>query len=574
MAQGSVAAGTPGTSAPTAEEPARQSGKRPRLGTGGRLLLLAYAISGAAALVYEIAWMRELGALLGSTAYASGTMLSAFMAGLGIGSLAGARLARTTKHPLRDAARAELAVAAASVIALLGIRFLPGVFFDALQTNGVSATGFFVLQFAVSFAVMLLPTIAMGLTYPLIMEAVGKRSSFGHWAGMLYTTNTFGGIVGSLATGFVLIPLMGSKWSLLVAAALSFCAAAVLADLGTKSSGAPSFWRSFEPLVAAVAIVAVALIPAPPAYSLGVTMIGRLGSSAAYEDAAKVLKTLYDNDGVYSRVSVLEAPDGTRFLRNGALIEGSNYIMDRRTPVLLASMPAASAEHTASALVVGLGTGFTPQALLDVGLGHVTTVEINPSIAPASNYFVGESLTSDPRWELVVDDARSHILTHPEKYDVITSEPSWPLSASVAPLFTKEFMTAAKSRLNPGGVFCQWLPRYLLQEPDVRMMYKTMHQVFPRVDVWSINAPGMPEGEILLIGSQSATGPSVDAIAKRTTKIAGGLDVTPDAFSPYSDRAGLERAVSDPSVPINVDDHPRLAYIVIWNLLRLTSKGK
>ncbi len=155
-------------------------------------MLLAYAVSGMAALAYEVGWMRELSTMLGSTAYASGTMLSAYMTGLGLGTMLGVWIAKRSTHPLRTASRAELAVAAFSVVALVGIRYFPGVYFDLMKQLSLSGAAFLALQFGVSFVVMLLPTIAMGTTYPLIMEAVAKKEELGHWAGQLYSANTAG----------------------------------------------------------------------------------------------------------------------------------------------------------------------------------------------------------------------------------------------------------------------------------------------------------------------------------------------------------------------------------------------
>jgi spermidine synthase len=538
-----------------------------RISATGRWLLVAYAVSGAAALVYEVAWMRVLGDLLGSTAYASGTMLAAFMTGLGIGSVLGGKRAARSAHPLRDSSRAELAVALASVVALACLTYMPPIFFDLLNKARVSALGFLSLQFAAAFAVMLLPTIAMGLTYPLIMEAVGKGSHFGRWAGALYTTNTAGAIVGSLAAGFFLIPVLSVKGALVVAAVLSIAAAGTLAWIASRTEGAWRPWRAVDPVVAILAIVGLLLLPAAPPFLLGLTALDRFENSATYAKVEKTAKTLFDNDGVYSRVSVLEYPNGTRTLRNGALTEGSNTTPDKLTPTLLAALPLESAQATRTALVVGLGTGYTPAGLLQLGVGHATTVEINPAVVPASEFFAGKGLEADSRWSVVIDDARAHILTDPSTYDVITSEPSWPISANVAPLFTREFMAAARSRLNPGGVFCQWLPAYLLNAQDIKMMYKTMRQVYPRVDVWAVSQPGMDEGELILIGFVSDDPRTQQAIGRQVLEVTQGMGITVSMFHPYSGIAGLEPAMNDASVPINTDDHTYLEYRVIWNLL-------
>lgn len=536
------------------------------LNATGWWLLVAYAVSGAAALVYEVAWMRELGSTLGATAYAPATMLTAFMMGLGIGSLLGGWLAKLSKSPLRNAARAELAIAGFSAIALLGIVYLPGWLYDALSRSRVSAGMFFALQFIVSFAVMLLPTVAMGLTFPLVMESASRTGAAGRWASRLYTSNTLGAILGSLAAGFVLIPAFGSKGALVFAAVLSATAAWVFAQMATITERAPAFWTTPEPFAAIAALALLVALPAPPPAPISLTLLGRHPSTAALKQSVRDVSVVFDKESVYSRVTVLKYPDGTVSLRNGALIEGSNSVTDKRTTAVLAGIALMSASATDTALVIGLGTGSTSGSLLSLNVGHVTTVEINPAISGASKQFVGDLLSSSPQWSLVLDDARSRILTSKETYDVITSEPSWPLSASVAPLFTREFMRAAKSRLKPGGAFSQWLPDYMLGPEDVKMMYKTARQVFPRVDVWTVNYSDGTPGELVLVGFNEPAAPSQAEIGKRISAAMKAFGYE-NAFSAHADPAGLERAVDDPSIPLNTDDHALLEYRVVWNFL-------
>ncbi len=97
-------------------------------------------------------------------------------------------------------------------------------------------------------------------------------------------------------------------------------------------------------------------------------------------------------------------------------------------------------------------------------------------------------------------DARNYLETTDRTYDVITSEPSYPLSTHVSHLFTQEFYELAKSRLNEGGVFCQWIPRYLLTDDDTLMMMKTFAEVFPNSYIWGSNQGGDEAVDMLLIG--------------------------------------------------------------------------
>jgi len=353
----------------------------------------------------------------------------------------------------------------------------------------------------------------------------------------------------------------------------------VLASLATEMSGAPSFWRSPEALVVPVALGAILLIPAASGTPLGLGQIFYFESAAQYRLASEARKTLFESEGVYSRVTVVENGTGVRTLSNGALDEGTNGNVDRTTTTMLALVPTASAANTDTALVVGLGTGYTSQTYRDLGFGHVTTVEINPDVVPASSHFIGPIPPNDPQWNVIVDDARAHILTNPEKYDTITSEPSWPWSSGVAALFTREFITAAKSRLNPGGVYCQWLPNYVLEPDDVKMMYKTMREVYPRVEVWAINFPDDPQSELLLIGYNDPNGRPNDQVKARIDQLGTMFSttnplVTPEAVTVYTDVESLEKALADTSVPLNTDDHSTLEYRVFWNFVNKALAAK
>jgi hypothetical protein len=132
------------------------------------------------------------------------------------------------------------------------------------------------------------------------------------------------------------------------------------------------------------------------------------------------------------------------------------------------------------------------------------------------------------------------------------------------------------------GVYCQWLPNYLLEPADVAMMYKTMRSVFERVDVWSINFPGTDGGELLLVGHKgrdggadvsSSGGLSQTEIKARLDgmieggQFAGNEFIVEDCITPYPEAAVLEAAMDDDSVPVNTDDHSMLEYRVFWNYL-------
>src|SRR5262249_32253480 len=145
------------------------------------------------------------------------------------------------------------------------------------------------------------------------------------------------------------------------------------------------------------------------------------------------------------------------WLKVGGKVDASTG--DMETQVLLGLLPGSLADSGARALVIGHGSGVTAAAGLATGARHPDVVELAPGVIAASRWFhaPGEDPLDDPRTTLVIGDARTHLLHSAGRYGVIVSEPSNPWIAGVNNLFTVDFYRRVQARLEPGGVFCQWL---------------------------------------------------------------------------------------------------------------------
>jgi spermidine synthase len=117
---------------------------------------------------------------------------------------------------------------------------------------------------------------------------------------------------------------------------------------------------------------------------------------------------------------------------------------------------------------------------------RIVCVEIEPAVIEAAPYLerLNRGVLRDARLEVVLDDARNYLLTTRERFDVIISEPSNPWIAGVSALFTDEYYREAKARLEPGGLFVQWVQAYSLFPEDFRMILATMGPHFPQVSLW------------------------------------------------------------------------------------------
>ena len=188
-------------------------------------VLALFVASGAAGLIYQVVWSRELVLVFGNTTQAVATIVTAFMAGLGFGSLAGGRLADTSGRPLRLYGLVELAVAA--MAALLPFAFTGlaevyrGVWPSLVERPGQLAG----VRFGLALAAVAPATFLMGMTLPLLTRyLVRTLDETGARLGELYAANTIGAMAGTLLGGFVLIELVGLHLTSYLAVALNLMA--------------------------------------------------------------------------------------------------------------------------------------------------------------------------------------------------------------------------------------------------------------------------------------------------------------------------------------------------------------
>lgn len=188
------------------------------------LLLILFAGSGAAALIYEIVWYQMLTLAIGSTAVSLGILLATFMGGLCIGSYALPRfLPRTRMHPIMVYAVIEAGIA---FFGLLQLVLIPLV--DVLYVAGAQSGAPGMVLRAIAAAICILPpTILMGASLPAIVRWARGDSRNASWWGLLYGANTVGAVVGSLFAGFYLMRVYDIYVATCVAAALNLGVAAL-----------------------------------------------------------------------------------------------------------------------------------------------------------------------------------------------------------------------------------------------------------------------------------------------------------------------------------------------------------
>ena len=201
------------------------AGRHRRIGKGAPLyfiLLLLFAASGCAALIYEVVWYQLLQLAIGSTSISMGILLATYMGGLCIGSLWLPRR-RWTRHPLRVYAGLEAGIAVFALLTLITLPLLNRLYVSAAGTG----LGGMLMRGVLAGGCLLPSTILMGASLPAIVRWIKGTPSGVAWWGYLYGGNTVGAVVGCLLAGFYLLRIFSMTTATLAAVAINLAVAAL-----------------------------------------------------------------------------------------------------------------------------------------------------------------------------------------------------------------------------------------------------------------------------------------------------------------------------------------------------------
>lgn len=481
-----------------------------------RFVLLAAGAVGFAFFLMELVWYRMLGPLLGGSSYTFGLILAVALVGIATGGVIFAALGRH-RAPTLTAFALTCAIEAACVVIPFALGDRVALF--ALFLRPLRGFGFLglVSAWAVVAALVVLPAaIVSGYQFPMLIALLGSgKKDVGRHIGNAYAANTVGAIIGSLAGGFGLLPILGAtgSWRLV---------AGVLAALGASAVGLAL--RSRAPLKAAVAPLAVTALAVVMLFSTGPTAAWRhspIGVGRADDVIARPSEVAVENWLRASRDGILWEADGreSSVALNGRLgmafvVNGKNdgnARSDAATQVFSGLLGAALHASPKRAMVVGLGTGSTAGWLGVIpGMESVDVVELEPAILRVGDDCtpVNAGAMKNPKVHLSIGDAREVLLTTREQYDIVFSEPSNPYRAGISSLYTRDFYEAVKTRLSPKGIFLQWLQAYEVDATALRIAMTTLSSVFPHVAVWTTQ-----QGDLMLLATAEPL--TIDAQALR-----------------------------------------------------------
>lgn len=185
-----------------------------------------FVFSGLAGLVYEVVFSKALALTFGSTALATHTVLATYMGGMAIGAVLGGMLAQRSRRPLVAYAVCELAIGACVMVTPQLFELVRDVYVMIAAGSPVDAAFLTPLRIGLGATVLLVPTILMGMTLPLLARFLSdRRETLGLSVATLYGANTFGAAAGALLSGYLLIPLLGIQKTIFLAAAVNLLVA-------------------------------------------------------------------------------------------------------------------------------------------------------------------------------------------------------------------------------------------------------------------------------------------------------------------------------------------------------------
>ena len=467
-----------------------------------RLALIAIGVSGFLALAYEVAWTRVLLFVLSASIHAFTIMLTTFLAGLALGSFAlSGRVARL-RSGLRLFGWLEIGIGAAALGTVWLLSQYPQLHGAILVLLKVRSWGDLVrVKFIEAGLVVLVPTLLLGMTFPLVSQLYARGSArLGLRIGTILAVNTTGAMLGSFAAGFVLIPLLGTQTTIELLAVGNALLGGIL-WLSSGPSGARRAALAFAPTVALLGIAFT--LPRDaflPVFGMNVPRS----------------HVTYSREGITGTVTIHETPssvEGAPPLRvlsiNGADVAGTSLML-RTTQKLQAHIPLLLHADPRQVLQVGLGSGETAHSILMHPIERLVGCDISPEVIAAGKHFedINQDVYEDPRLEIVIDDAKSYIACTERTFDLILNDSVHPMFRGSADLYARDYFETCRSKLRAGGIMSSWFPIGMLSEDDLRMLLHTFQDVFPTSTVWV--ATNTVTRNALLLGWKDERSPRID----------------------------------------------------------------
>jgi spermidine synthase len=506
-----------------------------------RLLMAGAAWSGLCTFAYEVTWTQLLAIVVGNSVYAFGLMAAIFLVGLALGAAWAARLPEE-RLTLAMLGRVQLA-ASAVVVLILPQWQRVSVLFEILEPFVTSFAGRELVRALVCVDLMLLPAAFLGAFYPLLLRAAARAGAVGHTVGQLGAVNTLGAVLGSLLTGFVLLPLLGTH-GLLVALIVAGCGVALVALRGEVNQMA---------MAGAVALVALLI----PGWDLSQLASG--SNVYFFRPEFTIGEVIWSRESVASGLTtVVSKPKNIKVLLTNGKFQGSNEgeVAAQRA---FAQVPMLFNHGYDRALLIGVGTGCSLGVLGAEPFREVEAVDLARDVVSAAREHFGDvngHVLDGNRIKMIYSDGRNRLLLTDEKYDTVTIELTSIWFAGAADLYNRESYALIGQHLAPHGVLQQWVQLHHMSRHDLAIILNTARHELPHVQLYAVGGQGQ------LIASQEPLEINYEQLGKLSAKLSGsaataglpGGDLLTLADSLLLDEAGVAELIHEEATKAGVPE--------------------
>jgi spermidine synthase len=523
-----------------------------------KLILSLSFFSGFAVLSLEVLWTRIYAQVHENSVYSFAIILTVVLICLAVGAWLSSLLARL-KLPALQVTAALIVIGGAFL--LLNPIMIIKVTNNLQPVYELEAWDIYVNRiFSMGFRGIGITLLALGMLFPFLMKATERQQSEpGRALGRLLATNTLGAIAGALVSGFILLPSIGMWASIQLIAATYLLIGIIL----------PTGWQRGAITTRALSVICLILLFT----KLSSTKFPAQGQNAKSK-SENILQTWEGSD---CTVTAIKKENGHISIKiNGAYSLGSTQVFDEQANQ--SRIPLMAYPHVKSIFNIGFGTGMSAGAPLNPefpNVSHVVSSELTPAVVEAAKKYIPAEMTNgvftDPRSKILIEDGRHYLMATDQKFDMINADLFLPYQRGAGSLYSLDHYQAVAKRLNPDGIFVQWLPLYQITETEFGVITRTMLEVFDQVTLWRNNFT--PGGEkVALIGQINQTPIPVPPAMQHDVMLAAidGISwhhasnemiapATSSILFHYAGNLTAARSLFD-AYPINTDDKPVIEY--------------
>ena len=446
------------------------------------VVIAVFTLSGVISLAIEVVWFRVLTLFLRPTVYGFAVMLATILTGIALGSYVVTPLLERRLRWLSILAGLELAVGVAIVLSFRPLAYLPDLSNRLSPALSQVMPPYLVFPIAGSLLAIFPTALLMGLAFPIGLRlwARGGRDTAApanptsgrseertaRRVGTFYSLNVAGAIAGSLAAGFFLLPILGSRAAIILLGTLAFVSGLALLWVSElKTPGRVAIG------LAASAVFGVAAWLSPDAFVQFV------------EQRYRRQEIVWREEGVEATVVVHKAANNELSLTVNGNHEASTGGVMTYVHRRIGHLPMALHPFARTALVIGMGGGATAGAVSVHDGVDVDVVELAGAVVRGARFFdtINYGVLSRPNVHVRVDDGRNYLMLTRRRYDIVTADVIHPIFAGSGNLYSREYFQLIRQVLNPGGLVLQWAAG---TEAEYKAIARTFVSVFPETTVW------------------------------------------------------------------------------------------